>query len=102
MRELLLPNAEEVVAKVVDMAKKGDATALRICIDRLLPPIKARDEPVAVPSLTGSLSDRGRVVLDALAGEQLTPDQAGAILSVIAPQARIVALEWSSVSLHWR
>ena len=60
MRELLLLHAEELVAKVVEMAKSGDTTALRICIDRLVPPVKARDEPVAVPSLTGSLGDRGR------------------------------------------
>jgi len=66
MRELLLPHADELVAKVVDMAKNGDTTALRICIDRLVPPIKARDEPVALPESTGSLGDRGRAVLDAL------------------------------------
>jgi hypothetical protein len=93
MRELLLPHAEELVAKVVQMAKSGDATALRICIDRLVPPVKARDEPVSMPSLTGSLGNRGRAVLDALADEQLTPDQAGAILSAIATQARIVELD---------
>ena len=80
------------MAKVVEVARSGDATALRIRIDRLVPPVKARDEPVTLPRLSGSLGDRGRAVLDAIATEQLTPDQAGAILSAIATQARIVEL----------
>ena len=40
-------HAEELVAKVVEMAKTGDTTALRICIDRVIPPMNARDEPVS-------------------------------------------------------
>jgi len=93
MRELLVPHAEELVAKVVEMAKEGDTTALRICIDRLMPPLKGRDEPAPLPTLTGSLGDRGRAVLDALANGELTPEQAGTMLSAIATQARIVEVE---------
>jgi hypothetical protein len=93
MRELLEPHAEELVAKVVEMAKSGDTAALRICIDRLIPPIKARDEPVAAPGLAGSLGDQGRAVLDALGAGTLTPDQAATMLTAIATQARIVEVD---------
>ena len=51
LRELLVPHAKELVAKVVEMAKAGDAAALRICIDRLIPPVKARDDAVKLPPL---------------------------------------------------
>jgi hypothetical protein len=90
MRELLVPHAAELVAKAVELAKAGDVTALRICLDRLIPPAKAKDDPVSVPGLSGSLADSGRTVLEALAAEKITPDEAAAILQAIATQARIV------------
>src|SRR5262245_13777235 len=93
MREMLELHAEELVAKIVDLAKAGDTTALRICIDRLIPPVKAKDDPVRLPSLGGSLADSGRVILDALADERLTPEEAGSILSALGTQARIVEVD---------
>jgi hypothetical protein len=60
MRDLLIPHASELVAKVVEMAKAGDAAALRICLDRLIPPAKAKEDPVFLPSLTDSLADNSR------------------------------------------
>jgi hypothetical protein len=90
MRELLQPHAEDLVAKVVELAKAGDTTALRICIDRLIPPVKARDEPVQLPALTDSLADSGRVILQAMADERLTPEEAAHILQALSTQARIV------------
>ena len=93
MRELLEPHAEDLVTKVVEMAMSGDTTALRICIDRLMPALKARDEPVDVPTFVGSLGERGRAVLDALASGDLTPDQAATMLSAIGTQARIVEID---------
>src|SRR5262245_50057017 len=93
MRDLLVPHAAELVAKVVEMAKAGDSTALRICIDRLIPPVKAKDDPVQLPPLTGSLADSGRVVLEALAEERLSPEEAANVLQALATQARIVEVE---------
>ena len=87
MRELLEPHAADLVATVVE--KSGDTTALRICIDRLIPPVKARDEHVTMPALVGSLGERGSAVLDAIASGEITPDQAAALLSALAAQARI-------------
>jgi hypothetical protein len=93
LRGLLEPHAEELVAKVVEMAKAGDATALRICIDRLIPPAKAREEPVSLPLGTGSLAEKGQVVLAALGDGAIAPDVATAILQGIAAQARIVEVD---------
>src|SRR5450432_2214029 len=63
LRGLLIQHAPELVAKVIEMAKDGDATALRICMDRLLPPTKAKDDPVSLPTLTDSLADNSRAVI---------------------------------------
>ena len=46
-----------------------------------------------LPQLTGSLADQGAAVIDAIAQEQLTPDEAATILQAIATQARIVEID---------
>ena len=62
-----MPHAQELVDKVVALAKAGDTTALRILIDRLIPPIKARDESVVLGNLEGKIVDQGMSVLKAVA-----------------------------------
>lgn len=41
LRELLEPHAPELIQKAVDMALGGDVSALKMCLDRLIPPIKS-------------------------------------------------------------
>ena len=86
MRELLAPHAAALVNKLIELALGGDVTALRICIDRLIAPVKARDDPV---NLRCSLEDGGRSVLDALARGEITADEAAAILRAIALASQI-------------
>ena len=90
LRELLQPHAEDLVNKAVEMAKGGDASALRICIDRIIPAMKAKDCPVHLGNLSGSLSERAQSVLDLLADGEITPDEANTIMGTIAAQARII------------
>jgi hypothetical protein len=93
MRELLVPHAEQLIAKAVELALGGDTTALRICVDRLIPPAKAKDDPVRLPAIGGSLSESGRLILEALANERLTPDEAVSVLQGLATQARIIEVD---------
>ena len=51
LRALLEPHAPALIAKAVEMAKAGDATALRICLDRLIPPAKSRTTLYRCPAL---------------------------------------------------
>jgi uncharacterized protein DUF5681 len=90
MRELLVPHAEALVAKAVELALSGDSTALRICIDRLIPAAKAKDDPVSLPSLTDSLAHNSREVIKALAIGELTPEEAATVLQALASQVRII------------
>ena len=65
-------------------------TALRICIDRLIPPVKAKDDPITLQGLTDSASDNSRIVVRALAAGELTPEEAGSILQALSSQVRII------------
>lgn len=90
LRGMLLESAPELVAKAVEMARNGDATALRICMDRLLPPAKAKDDPAPLEGLTDSLADNSRTIVRAMAEGQVTPEEAATMLSALASQVRII------------
>lgn len=93
LRELLKPHADDLVKKAVDMALAGDTTALRICIDRIIPSIKARDMPISIPELTGSLTEKGEKVLLAMGQGEITPNDATQMLQTISAQARILEID---------
>ena len=75
---------------MVEIAKNGDATALRICIDRLIPQVKAKGDPVSIPGFGASLGENSRVIMRLLAEGELTPEEASSILQAMASQARVI------------
>ncbi|AOL05357.1 MULTISPECIES: DUF5681 domain-containing protein [Burkholderia] len=93
LRELLQPHAADLVKKAVELALAGDTTALRICIDRCIPAIKAKDQPISLKSLNGSPAQMGETVLRAMAAGEITPDEAAAVMQVVTAQMRIVEVD---------
>src|SRR4051794_18582712 len=51
MEALLDGEAEAITRKVIDMAKEGDTTAMRLVMDRILPPRKERPVTFTMPKL---------------------------------------------------
>ncbi|MFO1310929.1 MAG: hypothetical protein U1F41_02570 [Burkholderiales bacterium] len=90
LRGQLEPHAPELIAAVVAKAKEGDMAAMRLCLERLLPPVKARDEPVTIPHFSESIADNARIVVQAMGTGEITPDQAAAVLAAFASQVRVV------------
>ncbi|WP_268921423.1 DUF5681 domain-containing protein [Methylotetracoccus oryzae] len=88
-RKLLADNAGALASKMIELATGGDVQALRWCLDRLVPPLKARTEPVTL-DLAGSLAEQGNAILRAAGDGRITPDEAHTLLSALASQARIV------------
>jgi len=82
LRGLLEPHAEELVAKAVELALAGDVTALRICMDRLIPIAKPTEpEKPQVAIQVNAIADaRSRLdapplvreVLESFANKQAT------------------------------
>src|SRR3984957_4557243 len=73
MEALLDGEAEAITRVAVDKAKEGDTTALRLCLERILPPRK--DRPVSF-----SLPQRGTVA-DAPAATAAIVEKYGTVLS---------------------
>ena len=89
LRELLEPHSEGLIKKAVDMALEGDTTALRLCLERICPPIRSTGEPVTISGLEGSLSEQGRQIISSMGEGTLTPAEAAQMLSSLASQTRI-------------
>jgi hypothetical protein len=89
---LLEGEGETLTRKVIDLAKAGDMAALRLCLDRILPPRK--DSPVAfdLPEMT-TLNDAvpamGALV-KAVGQGDLTPTEAGELTKMVQAFAKII------------
>lgn len=93
LRALLEPHSGSLVQKTVELALEGDTTALRLCLERLIPPVKSKDEPVTLEDVGGTLTEQGQGVLRAMLAGAITPDEAGALMQAISAQARVVQVE---------
>lgn len=89
-RKLLWASADTLIAKAIELALAGDTTALKLCLERLLPPM--REEPVKL-RLQGSLAEKGEVILATLAAGDLAPTPAARLLQALAHQARLVEID---------
>jgi Family of unknown function (DUF5681) len=92
LRALLEPHAPALVNKAVELALRGDASALRLCLDRLIPPIKAKDEAVSLGNLSDDLAKGGRTVLQAASTGRITPCESSMLMQGLSAQARIVEI----------
>jgi len=93
LRSLLVPHAEKLIRKVVDLALSGDTTALRICIDRLVSPLRASDNAIRIDGFVGSPAAMAAQVLKNLADGTLTPDQATSVMQSLSAQVRILEVD---------
>lgn len=88
-RDMLDEHIEAIIGKVIDLAKAGDMQAIKVCIDRVFPALKAVEMPVPV-TLNGTLAEKGEAILRAVAAGELGVEQAAKLLQGIASQAKVV------------
>lgn len=90
LRELLRPHAADLMQTAVNLALGGDQAALRMCLDRICPTIKATAEPVETGITTsGSLAEQGQALFHAAAKGKITSDVASKLMSILSGQVRI-------------
>jgi len=92
-REFLESHAKDLMQKAVDLALEGDGTALRLCLERVVPAIKSRDEPVDIGGLEGSLTEQATQIMAAMASGELSPEEARSMLQALSSVARVTELD---------
>jgi hypothetical protein len=92
---LLEGDAEALTRKAIELALAGDAVALRLCLERLVPPRRQRSIAFDLPPIrcAADVGPAMAAVLDALTTGTITPAEAGAVATLIEAQARTFAAE---------
>ena len=94
LRDELEKHRPDLLAKVVAMALEGDTTAIRLCLERIIPPLKSTEAPVILTFPEGAtLVEKGDIILRTMAEGELPPDTASRLLSALASQAKLVETE---------
>ena len=83
--QIMAEDLESVARAVVAAAKDGDMTAARIILDRLAPVRRGRPVTFDLPAGTdvADLSAAFDVVLHAVAGGQITPEEAASVATLL-------------------
>ena len=90
---LLDGEGEALTRKAVELAKGGDMAALRLCLERILPPLRERPVAVNLPDISTleGIDQASSAILQAVAVGELLPGE-GTVLSRIV-ETRRKALE---------
>lgn len=92
LESLLDGQAEALTQKAVDMALSGDIQALRICMERIIPPRKSRPIKIALPAIetASDVVAAHAQVIWSMAGGDVTPDEANTVSSVLEMKRRAI------------
>lgn len=91
---LLDGEADALTRKAIDMAKAGDTVALRLCLERLVPPRKDRPILVELPAIVDA-KDHPVVIASifaAVADGEITPSEAQALAAVLEQHRRSIEI----------
>jgi hypothetical protein len=89
---LLDGETENLTRKAIEMAKAGDATAMRLCLERILAPRRDRPVSVELPTLrsAGDAVKAMAAITEAVAKSELTPVEAADLSSLVSNYVRAI------------
>src|SRR5262249_36623795 len=90
--ELLDGEMEELIRTLIEKARAGDNAALRLCLDRMLPPRRDRLVTFALPEIktAADACAASAAILAACANGELTPHEAVELAGIVAAHVRLL------------
>ena len=84
-RKLLGENAEELLLVLIEKAKAGDLTALRFCLERMVPPVRSTTVSIILPPIGGpdDIPKCYDTLFESLKQEEITLDECLHLSSVL-------------------
>jgi hypothetical protein len=94
MEVLLDGDAENLTRKAVEMGLAGDTTALRLCMERIMPARKDRHVAFKLPKLARAADavKATAALVNAVAAGELTPSEAAELSKLVEGFSRAVDL----------
>jgi hypothetical protein len=92
--KLLQGEAEALTRKAIELGLAGDVTALRLCLDRIVPHRKGRPVRFTMPTLRtpGDLVMALGIIARAVGHGELTPEEGQAVAAVLNAQRQAIEL----------
>src|SRR5438132_13140291 len=89
---LLEGESESLTRKAVELALGGDPTAMRLCLERILPPCRERTVKFELPPIESAadIAAAMKAVTSVLAGGAITPGEAATIAAVVDTFVRAI------------
>jgi hypothetical protein len=81
---LLEGEAEGLTRKAVELALNGDTTALRLCLERIMPPRKDKPVSFTLPNMTSAkdVAQASEAILKAVSDGDLTPLEGASVMAL--------------------
>jgi hypothetical protein len=94
LEALLDGEAEAITRKAVEMALDGDTTAMRLVMDRIMPPRRERPIMFEMPKMETAADavKASAALVDAVAAGDITPSEAGELSKLVDGFTRAVEL----------
>jgi len=96
MAEALLDGqTERLIQKAIEMALEGDTVALRICLDRILPPRRDRPIRLTLPPIQSAQDTVTALssIIEATTTGQIDPHQAQNLAALVETQRKAIETE---------
>lgn len=93
--EMLNSQKEELVQKVIDKALEGDMAALKLCLERLVSPVKSTDEKIELEGINEAktLKEKADIVILNISNALISPEVGCKLLNSISQYAKIVEFD---------
>jgi len=74
-QQLFKGEAENIIRKIIELALDGDMAALKICIDRICPPLKAQSQSIHIDYVKNQdLTNTAKQILEQVTQGNIPPD----------------------------
>lgn len=94
LRASIAEDVPDILAGLVSAAKAGDIQAARLILERVLPPVKAIEQAVALELPEGgTLTAKAAAILSAAAAGDLAPTQAAQLITALGTVAKIAEMD---------
>jgi hypothetical protein len=95
IEQLLGDATKDITKKAIELAKAGDTTALRLCMDRIVPARKDRHIPFKLPKMESPehAVKAAAAIVEAVAAAELTPSEAAEMMKLVEGYTRILETE---------
>jgi hypothetical protein len=95
IEQLLGDATKDITEKAIELAKAGDSTALRLCMDRIIPARRDRHIAFKLPKLEKPVDAvaAAAAVVEAVAAAELTPSEAAEMMKLVEGYTKILEAE---------